>query len=153
MDFVIASDDILLTKSSPWMEKKADVENDFCWRRSQKWLPQNLHGIHECGRSVTCRSSVWRWLRNLFLRIAHYWISAQDAYVLTLIGLTEWDFRSWLLFIWGSAGLIYFRHTTELRQLALCLKWNGVFAPSTVRTLARMNARTCCLVWTTLKLC
>lgn len=27
-----------------------------------------------------------------FLGVAHYWINAQDAYVLTLIGLTEWDF-------------------------------------------------------------
>lgn len=63
---------------------------------------------------VVCGGSVWRSLWNLSLRIAYYWISAQDAYVLTLIGLTEWDFLGWLLFVWGSAGLIYFRHTTEL---------------------------------------
>lgn len=43
---------------------------------------------------VTCGGSVWHSLRNLFLGIAHYWISAQDAYVLTLIGLTQLDFLS-----------------------------------------------------------
>ena len=31
--------------------------------------------------------------------VPYYWISAEDAYVLTLIGLTDWDFLGWLLFI------------------------------------------------------
>lgn len=44
------------------------------------------------GVDVICGGRERHSLLNLFLHVALYWISAQDAYVLILIGLTEWDF-------------------------------------------------------------